>query len=98
MSFLRTDGDVEIFVLQTRSEKYRDGQWFNASLDYFGTPDGFSPSGICWQATGMNGTFSRTEGLAGLSWIATKHPGREFRLVKVRCIQTTEEISILKLN
>lgn len=96
MAAVRKDGEYVVYVIQTRSANYRGGEWYNASLDHFGTPPGFSASSECWQTTGIDGTFDRAVGLAGLSAIANKHPGVEFRLAQVNITQKTAEVASMK--
>lgn len=86
---LRTDGDFTFFVLQTWTS--RSG-WFEANLDRYGTPPGFSSNEPCWQRTGHNGTFDREIGLAALTWMSQRHPNDPWRLVSKRIAQETVPI------
>lgn len=97
MSALRKDGIATIYKIQTRSEGYKNGDWFNASLDNFGTPTGFSAADECWQKTGHIGTFSKDEAVSGLKWIAEKNPGHEFRIAEQTIAQTTVEVATMKV-
>lgn len=86
---IRTDGAYVCYLIQTRDEskKHKDGAWFEASLDYFGSPEGFNACGDCWQRTGVHGTFNEKEARAGLVWMRERHPGKPFRLIALHITQ-----------
>lgn len=90
MSSLRSDGEFTFYVIQ---HKQSDGRWVGSSFDFFGTPEGFSASGVCWQQTGNHGTFDRDEGVRGLQWISERHKGKHFRLAEVYIKQASEVIA-----
>lgn len=89
---LDKDGTFVFFIIVTRTKDYRRGQWFQASLDHFGSPPGFSASGDCWQQIGERGTFDEDEAKAGLLWMAKKHPKNEWGLQRVEATQNCEVI------
>lgn len=96
MAVLRKDGDVTVYVLQTKHKGKEE--WFNASLDHFGTPEGFSASHDCWQQTGINGTFDKFVGMQGLTWMANRHVGQPWRLAKIRITQETVAAAALQIG
>lgn len=106
---LRNDGKYEIYMIQHLAEVgafgHTKSEWHFSNFDHFGTPvctgvcadKGFSASGDCWQETGIHGTFDMEIGLQGLRWIADKHRGIKFRLVKLTLTRQTETISSMRL-
>jgi hypothetical protein len=97
MTCLCKDGKVSVYCLQTRAKGYKNGDWFYASLDHFGHPEGFNASGECWQKTSIFGVFDLDLAMKGLKQICEKNPGEEFRLVNLRVMQHTREVAIMKL-
>jgi hypothetical protein len=98
---LRNDGKYKIYMIRHLAEVGAFGrdksEWHFSNFDHFGTPIGFSASGDCWQETGIHGTFDLETGLEGLRWIADKHRGTKFRLVKLTLTRQTETISSMRL-
>jgi len=91
---IRNDGSYRIYLIQARHPKtYRNGEWFEVSFDYFGSPKGFTASDECWQKTGVYGTFDEKVAQAGLKWIKEKHPHTKFRLVRADIMQMKTPVS-----
>ena len=88
---LRTDGEYTVYVIEVLlAVQPGNPKWALANFDVLGTPQGFSSSDECWRWTGEHGTFSRSQAIAGLQWIARRNPGERFRLVRVMIEQNTE--------
>jgi hypothetical protein len=99
MNALREDGTVTIYKIMTRTDNYSNGKWFEASLDHFGYPEGFSASDECWQATGHHGTYFERQGKDGLYWLHNKHPDKDFQLVQqVISVKTSNVMVIVGAN
>lgn len=84
---ISTDGCYKIYIIELRTEGYRNGKWFTASLDHFGSPPGFTACDECWQRTGVRGTFDEKVGRKGIKWMRKKYPNEEFRLT---CVHITQ--------
>lgn len=87
MSFLRTDGVYIIYTIQHLVTR----DWIDSNLDYFGTPHPDFKSGcLCWQETGIRGTYSPSAADTALKVISETNPYVRFRLVRRRVAQETE--------
>ena len=75
---LRRDGQYAIFVIEHHTAE----GWRESSLDHFGHPPGFSASDVCWQRTGIHGTFDTTQALHALAFLAERHKNTKFRIVR----------------
>lgn len=87
---IRRDGEYTIFVLERRWPK--SDRWHLPSLDFFGTPPGFSASGDTWQMLGVHGVQTLEEGRTALAWMRNKHPKNDWRLTRLTVSQRTEVI------
>jgi hypothetical protein len=91
---IRQDGKWLFFRIQHKM----NGEWVFSSFDHFGYPgdwkstDGFGACGDCWQQTGEHGTYKRQLALDGAKELMTKHPGTEFRAVRINIAQKTTPI------
>lgn len=88
---IRGDGSVLFYRIQHKVSDDPDGteRWVNSSHDHFGYPTGFNASGVCWQRTGIHGTFDDIEARNGLTWMRERNATMAFRAVKVMVHQKT---------
>ena len=93
-------GDHTFYVIQHLDSK---GRWVLSSLDHFiesvpldkrGYQSSFSPSGKCWQETGMTGTYVMEDAVVLMTLLAVHHLETSFRVAKVHVIQTVSEICV----
>ena len=84
---IRQDGHFIVYRIQHQED---GGEWVYSNFDHFGTPlTSFSPSGDCWQATGIHGTLSHADIMPALRIIRDNHPHNTFRAVRVNLRQQT---------
>jgi hypothetical protein len=105
---IRNDGDYTIYILQHRPLRSDKDEWHDsgdgASFckgvgDFKESPrQDFNACGMCWQKTGVSGTYDYDIAHAFLLMVAKNNPGRTFRIAKLQIFQETTEVCQISIN
>lgn len=107
---LRNDGKYIIYIIKhlwkddSTNEWARSGEctnWIPHGKQHKHIKDIFKPfsaSGVCWQMTGVHGSFHKNDAIKILDHISKWNPGHRYKICKVTINQVTKTIAEKKFE
>ena len=96
---IRNDGEYQIYMIKHLSGE----KWVTSNLDVFfvKNEDGkltkenkeYSASGICWQETGIHGTYDKNIALSFKDQLQEKYPDKVFGVFELNIAQSQSLVS-----